>query len=117
MAGPAGAPAVQKPAVGGHLIAHEGERRAGRIQPCRLAEDLAGMGQGCDHQAVPIGQYLVIPAGADASVALIQENGAGCRKPGLGGGVGEGGVRAAIEDGVAFPIAARGHVVMLLENL
>ena len=77
---------------------------------------VAGIGQRRDHQAVPVGQHLVVEAGPDPFAAQHQEAcraawRAAPRPPSLRGNVLE-----AIEDIVTFEIALVGHVVMLQQK-
>ena len=80
------------------------------------ANTLRRVGQRSDHQPVPVGQHLVVPAGADAPGAARKQLGAhgGERLLLLRGAELE--VGEAVEDGVAFPVALVGDVVGLAEK-
>ena len=82
----------------------------------RLVEHEARIGERRNHQSVPVGQYLVVEAGAHAGLAHGKEFCAQRGKPRF--------VRFAarqrlepIEDVVAFEIAGRRHVVVAGEEL
>ncbi len=73
-----------------------------------------GARQGGDGQAVPVGQHLVVPARADPLRPRLEQH---LARPGQRGFlVRRAGRRDAAEDGVAFPVAARRHVVGALER-
>ena len=116
MARAAEAPAMAQPARHRHLLAHEVEGRARRLDPGLLAEKRAGAGQGCDHQPVPVRQHLVVETRADAAVAPGEELGAGAGERRLGRVIHQQRPGAAIEDRMLFPIALGADVVMLLEQ-
>ena len=64
--GLAGAIGVGEAAVRLHALADEIEGGGRGFQPIGAVEHACGMGERGDHQAVPVGQHLVVPAGADA---------------------------------------------------
>ena len=66
----AGAVGVEEPAVlVAHAIHHEAPGAGCGGKPVVALEDGGGVGQRRDHQAVPVGQNLVIPARPDTLVA------------------------------------------------
>ena len=67
---------MPQPVAAGHRFCDETKRSGGHVDPGGLAENGRGVGQACDHQAVPIGQHLVVPARPDALVAHRLEPGA-----------------------------------------
>ena len=87
-------------------------------QPLGPLEHPRGVGERGDHQAVPVGQHLVVPAGADAAGAPRQQLGAHVR-PAPSPRSGERRIELAqpVEDGVAFPVAGVRDVVGLAEHL
>ena len=60
---PAVAPGMAEPVAAGHACGDEVEGARGHLDPGRLAQHDAGVGQRRDHQAVPVGQHLVVEAG------------------------------------------------------
>ena len=94
----------------------EVEGALGDLEPRRFVEHQARIGERRDHQSVPVGQHLVVEAGAHACRARVEKFCAQRREPRL--------VRIAarqrfepIEDVVAFEIAGRRHVVVAGEEL
>ena len=89
--------------------------RSAIVEPGRLVEDLAGIGERRDHQAVPVGQHLVVEAGPHARCAGGKQLCAQRGKPLLV-------LLAArkrletIENIVAFEIAVRRDVVVAREE-
>src|SRR3546814_16066349 len=75
-------------AVALHLAAHEGEGLLGRRQLSRLIERERRLRKGGDHQAVPVGQDLVVPSRADAGGTRRQQYFAAGGEPSIGGAVG-----------------------------
>ena len=91
------------------------EGRDRRVEPGRRVEDHGGVRQRRDHQAVPVREHLVVPAGALPARAALQQQRA---QPGEAGLVGHlVGLRRGqpVEDGLAFPVAAPRDVVDGLE--
>jgi hypothetical protein len=89
-------------------------RCPGTRQPRRLAEHGGGSRQRGDRQPVPVGQHLVVaprphPPGARVKqyVATPAEGGFFRLRSGR---------RDATQDGVAFPVALRRHIVSALES-
>src|SRR5690606_25441222 len=68
------------------------------------------------HQAVPVRQNLVVPSRPDSRLAGLEQGGAGGGQPLLARLIEQNGSGAPVEDGLAFPVAARAHVVGLLEE-
>ncbi len=63
---PAKTVAVREAAVGFHGMGRQGdEGLLRRVDPMRLVKIMPGAGEGGDHQAVPVGQHLVIKAWPD----------------------------------------------------
>ena len=62
---PTVAPAVDKSAILAHPLHDKPECGFGPCQPFRLIEHRAGLGQGGDHQAVPISQHLIVASRPD----------------------------------------------------
>ena len=116
VAEPAVAPGVPEPAVLGHVPDDEGKGGLGGGQPGGLAERRGGARQRRDHQAVPVGQHLVVPARPHPRAARRQEPGAQLGQLGFLGGLSQPRAARAVEDGLALPVAARGHVVGGLER-
>ena len=100
-------PGMAEPIAARHRTRDEGEGALGDRQPRRLGEDLAGIGKRRDHQAVPVGQHLIVKAGPHARCAGGKQLRTQYRKPLL--------IllaarkrRETIENIVAFEIAASG---------
>ena len=70
----------QAVAVGAERPADGAERVAGHPQPLGPAAIAGGLGEAPDHQAVPVGQHLVVAGGWDAPVAGGEEALAVARK-------------------------------------
>ncbi len=62
--------AVPEAVALGHPVGDEIERQDRRVAPFRPVEDLGGGDEGRNHQAVPVGQHLVVPAGPDSRVRV-----------------------------------------------
>ena len=115
--GLAGAPGMGEPAVLLHVLHDEAEGGGGGLQPLGAVEHARGVGERGDHQPVPVGQHLVVPAGANAARAARQQLAAHVRQGLLLGGRAQQRIAQAVEDGVAFPVAGFRHVVGLREHL
>ena len=111
MALPPRAPGMRQAIALAHRGRDEGEGLLRKPQPIGAGEDARGMSERGNHQPVPVGQHLVVEAGANTRRAGVEEDGARAREPGLGRSIGERRVLQAVEDGMAFPIAAGRHVV------
>ena len=85
-------------------------------QPVVALEHGGGVGERGDHQAVPVGQHLVVPARPDALVAHRLQPGAQARQPLLLGVAQQRRRAVAMQDGVMLPVALRRDVVDLLEE-
>ena len=116
MRGAPGAPGMAQAAVLGDVGEDEGKGGLGRRQPGGLVEGRAGGGEGRDHQAVPVGEHLVVPLRRHARRAGGEQPGAASGQHLLQGRVAQPPRRAAVEDGPAFPVAAGGDVVGPLER-
>ena len=69
------APGVLDAAVAaGHVGQDEVEGLPRAVEPGGLVEHRGGAGQGGDRQAVPVGQHLVVPAGADAFFSRLEQD-------------------------------------------
>ena len=113
----AGAMGVEQPAIRvAHRVHHEAPGADGGGQPVVALEGGGGIGQGCDHQAVPVGQDLVVPARPDAPVADGLQPGAQARQPPFLVLAQQGGRAVAVQDGVVLPISLGRDVVGLLEE-
>jgi hypothetical protein len=56
---------MAEPVAAGHGRLDEAERALRHVEPGRFVQLNTGMDQGGDHQPVPVGQHLVVEAGAD----------------------------------------------------
>ena len=113
----AGAMGMEQPAV---VVAHPvhdeapGADRGG--QPVVALEHGGGVGERGDHQAVPVGQHLVVPARPHALVAHRLQPGAQAGQSLLLGVAQQRRRAIAMQDGVMLPVALRRDVVDLLEE-
>ena len=71
-----GAPCVVEAALLHHMGGDEAPGFFGRCNPRRFTKGGAGFGEACDHQAVPVGEDLVVEARTDAGRAGGKEFGA-----------------------------------------
>ena len=115
---PSRAPGVMEATVADHGLFDEAEGACCPIDPARFAEGHSGAGEGCDHQAIPVRQHLVVETGMDAGDATGEEfpfQRFECSFLRLGDAC----IREAeaVEDIRAFPIAAGRHVIGLLETI
>ena len=112
---PAGAITVVEPPIGAHAVAHEREGGGGGGDPFGAAEHRADGGERRDHEAVPVGEHLVVAARRHALRPVVEQRLAHCRKARLVGRLAGRRRREAVENGAAFPVAGRAHVVDRLE--
>ena len=109
--GAAVAKGVLQPAVSEHARGDKVERTLGELEPGGCIEDDRGARERGDHQPVPVGEHLVVPARAHALGARRKELLAKAGKPPLVLRAAELQAGETIEDRVAFPVAFRGGVV------
>ena len=107
---------MAEPVAARHRAGDEGERALGRVEPRRLGEEEAGVGERGDHQPVPVGEHLVVEAGPYARVADAEKFCAQRREPRVV--VVAARLRVeAVEDVVALEIARRRHVIVPRKKL
>src|SRR5690606_23800374 len=95
---------------------NEGKGLAGGREPGGLAEGDGGVGEGRDHQAIPVGEDLVVPPGPDARFAGGEKAGAAGLHLGFERRVSERRPAEAVEDGLALPVAAGADAIRRLEE-
>ena len=66
-----------------HAVRDEVKSAAGELQPSRLIQHGSGIGERCDHQAVPISEHLVVKPGSHPQGARGEELFAQSREPRL----------------------------------
>ncbi len=111
MAALAGAVRMQQTAIApeqGHDTVHGTD---GGLLPVAAAEDQGGLGEAGNHQAVPVGENLVVEAGRNPLRPLAEKHLARGGEPLFGCLVPECEPMRAVEDGLAFPIAVSRYVV------
>ena len=69
------APGMAKPVAAGHVALHKFEGAGRHLDPVRLPEGVSGIDQRRDHQAVPVGQNLVVEAGPDPAFPHFVQHG------------------------------------------
>ncbi len=105
-------PGMGEPAAAlAERLGDEGEAILGEIDPIGPIEAHAGGGEGGDHQPVPVGEDLVVQAGPDALLARAVEDGAAGGEFRLARRLAEFKMMEAIENDLAFPVAAGRDVV------
>ena len=112
---PAVAIAVVEPSVGGHAVAHEGEGGGRCCDPVGAVEHRANGGKGVDHEAVPVGEHLVVATRRHALRPLTEQRLARRRKARLFHPLAGRRRCEPVEDDAAFPVAPGAHVVDRLE--
>ncbi len=111
-----GAPRMAEPVALGHRCGDEVEGAARHRNPRRLAEHDAGVDQRRDHQAVPVGQNLVVEAGPHAAGAGFEQRRPQRRQPRLVG-LAARHVLEPVEYRVTFEIAFIADIVVTGEEL
>ena len=89
----------------------------GGFEPVGAVEGVGGIGERRDHQAVPIGEHLVVEAGTNARCATREQLLAHLGKPLLGLGVAQRDGAEPVEDIVALEIPLRRHAVDFRKEL
>jgi hypothetical protein len=111
------APGMAEATVWRHRARDEVEGLGRGVDPGRLVEGEAGMGERRDHQPVPVCQHLVVPARPGARLARGAERLALQAQAILLGRAQEVERTEAVQDVGAFPVPGGGHVVDPLERL
>ena len=107
---------MAEPVAARHRAGDEGERARGGVEPRRLGEQEACVGERGDHQPVPVGEHLVVEAGPYARVADAEKFCAQRREPRFV--VVAARLRVeAVEDVVALEIARGRHVIVPRKKL
>ena len=111
------APAVTQPAVDRHFFDHMIEGADRDPQPVGMGESEAGMGERTDHQAVPVGQHLIVPAWPHAFLAMAEQGLTKLGELALRRAIAEVRPTIAMQDGNALPITLGRHVIGAFETL
>ena len=111
-----GAPAVAQAILHRHVLAHEIGRADRGVDPVRAREGCAGEGDRGDREAVPVGEHLVVEAGANPLRPRRQQHGAILGELFFGCVVEAFHPIEPVQDRFALPVAALADVVDRLEQ-